>query len=107
MPETAYVRATHVRANMFQKKPERDRSHSYLGFVRMQPCCLCGDDIHVEAHHPRFNEGMGQKASDYDAVPLCGQHHRELHANGNERAFWASFGIDPRRVALRIQVLVQ
>jgi len=56
---------------------------------------VCGEPTTVEAHHPRFGVGLGRKADDDKAVPLCGRHHRELHAMGNEREFWASYGITP------------
>lgn len=68
-------------------------TQKHLALVRAMPCCLCGDDVHVEAHHPRFGVGMAQKCDDEMAVPLCGRHHRELHAFGSEREFWASYGI--------------
>jgi hypothetical protein len=90
----------------YNKSPPPERNNSYLGFVRSHPCCLCGDDIHVEAHHPRFGVGMGEKASDRDAVPLCGRHHRELHTM-DEREFWASYGVSPQALALKYQVMVR
>jgi hypothetical protein len=73
----------------------RRRDEAYLARVRREPCCICGDDTSVEAHHPRIGVvGMGRKADDAKAVPLCGRHHRELHTM-NEREFWASYGITP------------
>jgi hypothetical protein len=74
-----------------QKRPRR-RNAERLHQVRQLPCLICGDPVTVEAHHPRFGVGMGTKADDDDAVPLCGRHHRELHTM-NEREFWASYGI--------------
>jgi len=37
--------------------------------------------------------GMGLKAGDDHAIPLCGQHHDGLHRNGNETAYLAGHGI--------------
>ena len=77
----------------------------YLRYVRRQPCCICGNDVEVEAHHPRVNSingdspGFGQKASDRWALPLCGRHHREAHSM-NEMQFWKSYGIDPFALAM-------
>lgn len=89
--------ARRVKANW--KQPRRlDDGH--LAFIRTLPCCLCGDDVSVEAHHPRMGVGAARKADDDLAVPLCGRHHRELHAFGNEREFWASYRVDPRARAL-------
>jgi hypothetical protein len=91
---------------MYQKPPPPDRSRTYLNFIRQQPCCLCGDDVHVEAHHPRFGVGMAERADDREAVALCGKHHRELHGM-NEREFWARYNVDPQALALRYQVMVR
>jgi hypothetical protein len=79
----------------------------YLAWIRQQPCCLCGDNVHVEAAHLRVGSivdgkvytGMGQKSSDRWALPLCGRHHREQHTM-NEREFWASYGINPFALAM-------
>lgn len=30
----------------------------------------------AEIHHPRAGQGMGQRASNYEAIPLCPAHHR-------------------------------
>jgi hypothetical protein len=32
-------------------------------------------------------------------VPLCRDHHQELHRHGNERAWWANLQITPLEVA--------
>jgi hypothetical protein len=39
--------------------------------------------------------------SDEFTVPLCRVHHRELHRQGNERAWWTKANIDPMPIALR------
>jgi hypothetical protein len=76
-----------------QRRP-RKRNERALEAVRQMPCCICGDDTSVEAHHPRVGLfALGMKNDDEAAVPLCGRHHRELHAMGNEREFWASYGM--------------
>lgn len=93
-------------------KQPRVYDAAYLAYVRTLPCCVCGNDVAVEAHHPRNVSldprhryvGLSEKASDRWAVPLCSRHHRELHAFGSEREFWASYGVDPHAIALRITV---
>lgn len=85
----------------------RQLDPDYLAWIRTLPCCLCGDDVHVEAHHPRIGSigdgknytGMNEKASDKWALPLCGRHHREAHSM-NEREFWACYGINPFALAM-------
>jgi hypothetical protein len=44
-------------------------------------------------------ESLGRKVSDEFTVPLCRDHHRELHLQGNERGWWANVQIAPLRVA--------
>lgn len=39
---------------------------------------------------------MGLKSGDEWAVPLCAEHHGELHAYGNEETWFALKGVDPR-----------
>jgi len=52
------------------------------------------------------SRGLGQKTSDFSAVPLCSGHHREnldsYHALGEEE-FSHRHGIDLKEIALRLQ----
>ena len=57
------------------------RSEAYLSFVRTFPCCVCGNTA-TDAHHTGTNRGMGIKANDLTAVPLCRKCHTELHSVG-------------------------
>lgn len=85
----------------------RQRDDDYLAWIRQQPCCLCGDNLSVEAAHLRVGSvndgkrytGLAEKSSDKWALPLCGRHHREQHSM-NEREFWASYGINPFALAM-------
>jgi hypothetical protein len=40
--------------------------------------------------------------SDEFAVPLCRLHHRELHARGDEKAWWKGVCIDPTPIARQL-----
>jgi hypothetical protein len=51
------------------------RSAAYLAWIRTQPCIVCGRDRWIEAAHTGLR-GLGQKSSDYSAIPLCAAHHR-------------------------------
>jgi hypothetical protein len=52
-------------------KPERNEK--YLAWIRRQPCLVCS---HRPCHaHHAGRRHMGQKPSDYTAVPLCPEHH--------------------------------
>jgi hypothetical protein len=54
-------------------KPARNPEH--LKWIRTLPCSVCRTARAVEAAHtgPR---GLGQKSSDFSAIPLCVRHHR-------------------------------
>lgn len=66
----------------FMKRPKRIRwmDDKYLAWVKTQPCECCGmpsDDAH---HLIGWGQGgMGTKAHDIFAIPLCRKHHTELH----------------------------
>jgi hypothetical protein len=78
-----------------RNKPKRYKDEKHLNHVRSMRCCACGCRP-VEAHHLLRDvvRGTGLKAGDNWVIPLCSSHHRELHANGDERAFLKSFGIN-------------
>jgi len=84
-------------------KPARERDRNHLRFVASQPCLVCGR-IPSDAHHVKFAEqrAMGRKVSDQFTVPVCRLHHRELHRRGDERAWWATQGIDPLAIAAKL-----
>ncbi len=83
-------------------KLRRSRDKDHLRFIANQACTVCGRQP-CEAHHIRYAQprALGRKVSDEFTVPLCRVHHRELHGQGDERAWWAKFKIDPIPVALR------
>ncbi len=54
-------------------KPQRDSR--YLAWIRTLPCVVCGCTRGIEASHTGPH-GLGQKSSDFSAVPLCYRHHR-------------------------------
>jgi hypothetical protein len=82
------------------RKPVRRRNKAHLAFVAAQPCLVC-QRTPCDAHHLRFAQprSLGRKVSDEFTVPLCRQHHRDLHRYGNEQAWWANLQIAPTEVA--------
>lgn len=62
--------------------------------VASMGCVVCRNQGYTgspaELHHVTTGVGMGQKASDYDVIPLCPAHHRlggwgiALHAGERE-----------------------
>lgn len=47
----------------------------HLSRVAAIGCIICGGP--AEIHHPRFAAGMSQRASNWLAIPLCPEHHRQ------------------------------
>jgi hypothetical protein len=88
--------------NLASVKLRRSRDKVHLRFITRQPCTVCGRQP-CEAHHIRFAQprALGRRVSDEFTVPLCRVHHRELHRQGDERAWWGKANIDPMPIALR------
>jgi hypothetical protein len=84
-------------------RPRRYRDKDHLRFVTAHACIVCGRQP-CEPHHLRFAQprALGRKASDEFTVPLCRIHHREVHDQGDERAWWKVFNIDPMLIALKL-----
>ena len=91
-PRKPLARKSRLRAKRWGIRPKRtrrlDRAGSdiaRLDWVRQQPCILlgvlgraAGCQGRTEAHHAGKNPGVGMKASDDTAVPLCSLHHRQI-----------------------------
>ena len=67
-------------------------------------CALCWHlgiyGTPAEVHHLRDGQGLSQRASDDEAIPLCPAHHRGpqgLHGLGT-RGFAARYGITEREL---------
>ena len=60
----------------------------YMGKVAQLPCAICGVyGVHV--HHIRTGIGMGRRASDFDTLPLCPEHHQGMTGiHGMGRKAW-------------------
>lgn len=75
------------------KPTAAERAH--LAKVAQLPCCVCGY-WPVEVHH-LTGAGMALRASHYDTIPLCAQHHRTggygvaIHAG--QKTWEAKFGL--------------
>lgn len=76
------------------------RSEAHLRFVASQPCLVC-QRVPCDAHHLKFAQlrSLGRKVSDEFTVPLCRDHHLQLHRQGNEGVWWANLKIAPLETA--------
>ena len=80
------------------KKAEKD----YLDRVASLGCIVCRNLGHGETpahvHHIRTGKGMGQRASNYETIPLCPTHHQQgghgvaIHAG--QKTWEANFGTE-------------
>jgi hypothetical protein len=85
------------------RKSMRRRNKAHLAFVAAQPCLVCQRSP-CDAHHLKFAQprALGRKVSDEFTVPLCRDHHHELHRHGNEMAWWANLQIAPIETATEL-----
>lgn len=82
------------------RKTIRHRDKAHLVFVASHPCLVCQRSP-CDAHHLKFAQPrtLGRKVSDEFTVPLCRDHHMQLHHFGNEAAWWANLKIVPMEIA--------
>jgi hypothetical protein len=82
------------------------RSRHYLAWIRTLPCFVCGVTRGIEASHTGPH-GLGQKSSDYSAIPLCYKHHRtgsdSYHRLG-PRQFCEVHNVDIRAIVSRLNL---
>jgi ERF superfamily len=84
-------------------KTVRLRDKEHRKFVSRQACLVCGRTP-SDPHHLTFTQprALGHRVSDEFTVPVCRVHHRELHRQGDEAAWWSKLSIDPVPVALNL-----
>lgn len=94
---------SHGESRSVLQKGIRLRDKEHRRFVASKPCLVCGR-MPSDPHHLRFAQprALGRRVSDEFTVPLCRLHHRELHRNGDEAAWWQANKIDPIPLALRL-----
>ena len=100
---TGSIRAPRKGAVPALGKTVRLRDKEHRKFISRQACLVCGRTP-SDPHHLRFVQprALGRRVSDEFTVPLCRIHHRELHRQGDEAAWWGNLSIDPVPVALRL-----
>lgn len=85
-------------------RPREGMSRQHEEAIRCMPCLHCGKAPRVDPHHlqrglPPRERGMGRRASDQFAIPLCRRCHDAAEATGDDEAVLASWGIDGRGIA--------
>jgi hypothetical protein len=82
-PSLPPKRRVPVRQKRSQPRRGPDRSPEYLAWIRTLGCVVCsrvsGGSAAIEAAHTNVlgPRGLGQKTTDFSAIPLCAAHHRE------------------------------
>lgn len=78
-------------------------SKAHLALIRLLPCAVCRIYGSVQAHHLMVKEhrGIGMKAPDMFAIPLCESCHHRLHTRGSrmQAALLRDEGVDDVRLA--------
>ena len=81
---------------MSPNKKHRKPNPKYLAKLVRLGCICCSadgfDDSPSLVHHPRFDQGFGQRAADEDALPMCHIHHLMVHEHQPE--FAAKYGTE-------------
>ncbi len=82
MSEGRCVCEDRKRTRRKRRKRGPDRSSAYLAWIRTLRCAVClrapSEYFQVEAAHTSVlgPRGLGQKSSDFSAIPLCREHHQ-------------------------------
>ena len=78
----------------------RQRDKAHLRQVGSLPCVVC-KSVPSHPHHLTFAQarGLALKVSDEYVVPLCVEHHNDLHRSAAERLWWTRQNIDPMPIA--------
>ena len=79
------------------------RNPQYLAWLRTRPCVVCGSDRGIEASHTGPH-GLGQKSSDYSAIPLI-KHHRTGRDSYHKLGPWKfaeQHSVDIRAIVSRL-----
>jgi hypothetical protein len=78
-------------------KPKRYEHPNYLAFIRSLPCVACDYPV-TDAHHLKTR---GSGGSDLTAIPLCRQHHTQIHTEGTRTAM-ERWSLDPTSIRLAL-----
>ena len=102
--------AREVLGKTLRKPPAKERrgpvrDAGYLQWIRTLTCVACQSEGRSEAAHTA-DHGLGQKAPDTDAIPLCAVCHRtgpQAYHRLGRAAFERAHRVSCRRVVMRLQ----
>jgi len=58
-----------------QKPQKPPPAGGHMAWVKTLPCCVCGRAGPSDAHHVIHDRYGTRRASDWEVVPLCREHH--------------------------------
>ena len=112
--EAGCFNRTSRRRKRRQTRRGPDRSSAYLAWIRTLRCAVClkppSEYFRIEAAHTSVlgPRGLGQRSSDFSAVPLCYDHHQgncdSYHRLG-ERSFAEAHQVGLRELVLALNEL--
>jgi hypothetical protein len=84
----------------FKQKTVRDKK--YISWLKTLPCLLCGKES--EPHHVNVKGfgGKGIKTADQRSIPVCHEHHMEIHNNGRD-SFATKYNLDYENIIQRLR----
>lgn len=88
---------------------DRWRCEEYLRWVASLPCARCGREDTIQAHHFKGTghmSGVGLKAPDHWAMPLCAGCHGELHHSMTRREYQQQYEWTARTLALFLELVI-
>lgn len=83
------------------RQPRAGDSRGYIIWLGTLPCFVTGSDPSDDPHHlmrgtPAGSRGMGLRAADRYALPVCRWIHDAAHASGDDEAMFTELGFDVR-----------
>jgi hypothetical protein len=87
------------------------KARDYIGHVKSLPCVLCTllgqkQETVTHAHHPRFGQGISQRASDWLVAGLCKDCHQgKLGVHGDRTLLRIAKVEEMDLVALTVQAV--
>lgn len=83
-------------------KKKREIDKDYLAYIRKQPCLVLYCPEKTYPHHDPTVKAGG---TDYNALPLCTEHHTSgVHLMGRD-TFQSEYGIDFNAERVRLLIL--
>jgi len=103
----------YMQINVSKSDMATKREKEYLNRVANLGCICCHmmgyPESPAEIHHVRSGQGISQRASNYDVIPLCHAHHRTggygVAFHGGKKAFEENFATEEELLEIIKEVI--